>query len=161
MRSFFAGVFCLGAFLFVWLCIAQGSFAWALPAILCIVVAGLLMRRRPMVETDSPGEEMTTTRDSRQHALQVAEGGGFLSIMARNWLKAYDQDPTVPPFGMRPYWTPTGPGGAPQFLTIVGFQGVEKRLEYVRHEAAEETLLAIMADDPNPVVRDAVRARLR
>lgn len=97
---------------------------------------------------------------SRATALRVAKEGGFLGIMARNWLKAYEEDPTLPPFGEQPYWTPTGPGGAPQFLTTLGFQGVEGRLEYAKHPQAEPTLLRVMADDPDPRVREAVRSRL-
>ena len=148
------------------LSIFQGTPWWAVGAILVVGLLGLGLPRNGEDAESTPDSSNSKSRDELDihsncvAAQQTAEMGGFLGVMARNWLKAYDEDPSVPPFGVRPYWTPTGPGGAPQFLSTMGFQGVERRLDYVHQAANDDSLLSIMSYDPHQCVRDAVRVRL-
>lgn len=105
------------------------------------------------------GEDLAAKDNNRKVAMEWARGEGMLAANARLWLKAHDSDPSVPIFGVRPYWTPTGPGGTPQLLSTIGLRGVDARLDYVRETTADDPLLPIMAKDPNPRVRDAAAAR--
>lgn len=114
----------------------------------------------PGSQSTSDGEDLVAKENNRKVAAELASGHGMLAVNARLWLKAYDKDSSVPIFGVRPYWTPTGPGGSPQLLSTIGLASVEARLDYVRETTADDTLLAVMASDPNPRVRDAAAARL-
>jgi hypothetical protein len=116
---------------------------------------------QPTRVPSSDGQDFVAKENNRKVAEQLASGEGMLAVNARLWLKAHERDPSVPIFGVRPYWTPTGPGGSPQLLTTIGLSGVDARLDYVREATAYDTLLPIMANDPNSRVRDAVAARLR
>ena len=81
-------------------------------------------------------------------------------IWARQWLQAHDEDPSIPVFGVRPYWTLTGQGGTPEPLSVTAYHGVERRLQAVR-ETTDFSTLTFMANDPNRRVREAVTQRLR
>ena len=105
-------------------------------------------------------EDLAAKDNNRLVAIELARAGGMLGVMARQWLDAYDRDSSVPIFGVRPYWTPTGVGGAPQLLSLIGMRGLAERLEHVRGAEAGDPILAIMAEDPNPKVRAVARARL-
>ncbi len=108
----------------------------------------------------APVRDMAASETNRHVAVQLAAAGGMGGIMARQWLSAFDRDSSVPAFGVRPYWTPTGPGGTPQLLSTVGFQSLDERLRYVREVDAGDPLLRIMIDDPSPSVREAVLTKL-
>lgn len=110
---------------------------------------------------DKAGEDLVAKEHNRQVAIELARAGdGMLAILARQWVKAYEQDPSVPIFGVRPYWTPTGPGGTPQLFSTIGMRGLEDRLAHARALDDGDVFLDIMAADPHPMVRAAVRARL-
>jgi hypothetical protein len=109
----------------------------------------------------SIGEDVEAKENNRKVAIELADSGGMLGIQARQWLNAHEVDSSVPIYGVRPYWTPTGPGGTPQLFSVIGLRGLDSRLAYVRKATAGDPLLAIMANDPNPLVRDAARSRLR
>ncbi|TFD49564.1 hypothetical protein E3T55_10785 [Cryobacterium frigoriphilum] len=165
MRQFLGGLFFISGLLVGYGAFEQDSFAagmpWGLGALALSGVGLALSQRKSIPEDTTQGEDLDAKENNRQVALQVANSGGLLASTARLWLKAYDSDPSVPIFGVRPYWTPTGPGGTPQLLSMIGLRGLDHRLKYVGEVEADDSLLAIMADDPHPKVRDAARARLR
>ena len=165
MRQFFGGMFFISGLLVAFGAFAQDSFAtgipWGLGALVLAAIGLALSQNRSQPDDPTQGEDLHAKENNRQVALQVADSGGMLGSTARLWLKAYDTDPSVPIFGVRPYWTPTGPGGTPQLLSTIGLRGLDGRLRYVGEVEAGDSLLPIMADDPHPRVRDAARARLR
>ena len=165
MRQFFGGTFFISG-----LVVANGAFAqdsraavilWGLGALVLAAVGLTLSQNKSQPDSPPQGEDLHAKENNRKVALQVAESGGMLGSTARLWLKAYDTDPSVPISGVRPYWTPTGPGGTPQLLSTIGLRGLDGRLKYVGEVEAGDSLLPIMANDPHPSVRDAARARLR
>ena len=85
--------------------------------------------------------------------------GGMTAIMARQWASAFERDRSVAEFGVRPYWTPTGPGGSPELLSIVGLKGATDREQYAREIDIGDVFLAIMEDDPDPRVRQVASSR--
>jgi len=93
---------------------------------------------------------------ARRFAAALAVGGG-VAVFARTWAGAWEQDNSVPPYGERPYWTPTGPGGAPELLSAVGLKGTPDRLRLARELPVGDHLRLIMADDPDQRVRAAAR----
>lgn len=164
MRQFFGGLLFICGLALAYGATGQGSFVagipWGLGAA-CLLFIGLaLTQKKSQPDHVTHAEDVVAQESNRAVAVHVAESGGMLGIMARQWLSAYDDDSTVPLFGVRPYWTPTGPGGTPQLFSTIGLRGVDDRLRYVGEVAADDSLLAIMANDPNPRVRDAVRRRL-
>lgn len=180
MKTFFETVAGLGmtAVLFIGVAIVYGLimgdnakglaplFAWGIPILIgslaCYWISkALTPPPEPRGAMLGVGEDLVAKENNRQVAVQLASGEGMLAMNARLWLKAHDRDPSVPIFGVRPYWPPLGPGGSPQLLSTMGLQGVDSRLAHVWGTAADDPLLPIMADDPNPRVREAVAARLR
>ncbi|WP_159599063.1 hypothetical protein [Agromyces humi] len=164
MRQIFAGLFFIAGLLLFFFSFAQDSFAagipWALGGIVSAVIGLAMSQAKPQTNIQPDNEDLTAKARNREVALQLAATGGMQASMARQWLQAYEKDSSVPIFGVRPYWTPTGPGGAPQLLSTIGLRGIDDRLEYVRQAAASDPLLPIIVDDPNRLVREAARARL-
>lgn len=165
MQNFFGGV--LGVVAFILFAIAWGQrelgagVLWGLLALALLIGAALLSQNKSKASGPAEVEDLAAKENNRQVALQLAEAGGLHGIQAKQWLRAYDGDASVPIYGVRPYWTPTGPGGSPQLLSMIGLRSVDERLHYVREANDDDSLLPIMADDPNSRVRDAARARLR
>ncbi len=136
--------------------------AWATVTLLVSLMAYAISKSlAPSAAKTHADEDLSAKEHNRKVALALSESGGMLGISARQWINAYDKDPTVPVFGVRPYWTPTGPSGSPQLLSMIGLRGIDDRLSYVREAAADDSLLPIMANDPNRRVRAAVIARMR
>lgn len=165
MRSFFGGVFGIAALIVGIVAWGQNSLGagilWGLLALGLLIGGAGLSQSKPSPKDLTDGEDLVAKENNRKVAMHLADMGGMPGVMARQWLQAYGVDNSLPIFGARPYWTPSGPGGAPELLSLIGLRGADKRLQYVREAAAGDILLEIIADDPNPRVRDAARARLR
>ena len=164
MRQFAGWLFCLsGAFLGL-LALGHGSASgllWAGGAVLALAIGATLLPKKPHENSSAPGGNLHANERSRKRAVELAASGGIVGAFAQKWLHAHEQDPSIPGFGVGPYWTRQGPSGQPQLLSAMGLAGVEARLRYVREATREDSLLPIMCEDPDPTVREAARARLR
>lgn len=65
------------------------------------------------------------------------------------WSEANRRRDGIPPFGVLPYWTPRGPGGAPRPLSNLAFMGVPSRLRIAQDPStkSEPSILAAMVGD--------------
>lgn len=169
MRTFITSVLALGAIVVLLLAFDEGSMILGFVGFALLIIAASFSGPKhsaehpaPAARPDSPppGEDLIAKENNRKVAIEVASAGGMMGAWASNWLKAYDRDPSVPIYGVRPYWTPTGLGGSPEVLSIVAFHGLEARLRYARELEDGDIFLEIMANDPHPSVRDLARARL-
>lgn len=77
------------------------------------------------------------------------------------WSAVADARPDVPPYGIRVYWPPAGPGGAPVPTCTVAFVSTAARLRIARDPLTADSLLYLMAHneggDPDATVRAAAR----
>lgn len=72
------------------------------------------------------------------------------------WDAASDQAVGVPPFGLRPYWISSQePGGQPLPLSTLAFRGSQARAQVAIDPETPESVLQILASDPDPLVRRA------
>jgi len=89
------------------------------------------------------------------------------------WRAASERRSGVPPFGVRPYWTPSGPAGSPAPLSILAFCSAAARLRIAKDPTSDANTLAMLAGDayltgrpdpragdPNPDVQRAAAQRL-
>ena len=56
----------------------------------------------------------------------------------------------LPPFGVRPYWTPNGPGGRPAPFSVLAFWGAQARLRISTDPDTDQSTLMMLAGDQNP-----------
>lgn len=164
MRQVLGGLLFIAGMIVLWWGFLQSDdVGEAIPTVavaIGLAFAGVVVSRVRSTETSGePAEDLAAKENNRKVAVQVAAGGGMVGILARQWLAAYESDNTVPIYGVRPYWTPTGPGGTPELLSLMGMRGVRERLQYVRETELRDPLLEIMGRDPHRDVREAVRAR--
>lgn len=125
MRGLFAGLFfTAGLLLFFYAFYSFGEDGPGVGILLGIggvamAAVGLqLSQKKARPNEPTSGEDLVAKEHNRRVAQDLASGGGMVGIMARQWLSAYDEDPSVPIFGVRPYWSPTGPGGTPQAISM-------------------------------------------
>jgi len=72
------------------------------------------------------------------------------------WEAASDQSVGVPPFGLRPYWVPSQErGGQPSPLSTLAFRGSQTRTQVAIDPETPQSVLQILASDPDPSVRRA------
>lgn len=136
---------------------------WWIAGAVAIAGALVLFLPAPRQRVDAPSavrraqqdQESIVRENNRRVALMLATEESYFGMMARQWLKAYDADPSVPPFAIPPYWwTETL-----ELISLMAFTGLDQRLDYVSHAAPDDTLLALMTDDLNPQVRRVARWR--
>lgn len=76
------------------------------------------------------------------------------------WRSAANNQRGIPPYGERPYWTPTGPGGRWTPHSVLAFWGTESRLRVANDPRTDELFLKMIFEDPDARVRSAAAARL-
>ena len=173
MRRLFSVVVGLGANILLLFALGEGNFLWGIVGFgLLIAAAGLWGPNRRPVDpppssrqastSDSPPnrEDSATKEGNRRLAIKLQDAGGAIGRSAQWWLNAYEHDPSVPMYGVAPYWDPAEPSGLPVATSMTAFHGVKRRLRDVQDAADGDGIVWAMAKDPDPRVRSAAHARI-
>lgn len=105
----------------------------------------------------APGPQGLLAAADRATGDQLMTMDGFLHTYHHDagidwkgiWAEANRHGDRIPPFGVLPYWTPRGPGGAPRPLSTLAFMGASSRLRIAQDPstAPVQTILGLMAGD--------------